>query len=343
MLRVGRRWMLQSSVGMAAWVLVGGCGLTPAAPRSKAPRRIGFVGSTAAQIRVGPFEEGLRGRGYLSGENIKVDYRWADTNEGLRAVAEDLVQQGAEVLVGAGGPPTTVAWEVSKSVPIVGVNFPVPSPYAASLAQTGTNVTGVVANVAGLGSKRLELLTQAMPSAKHIFVLWSGAREPVGAPGAQSSMARERQEMENAAPVLGVALQDLVLPSFTGSIDERLAAMFQVAVRDGAQAVAFVSDGVFDPYRERIVQLAFDTRLPAMYGQRDYADLGGLLAYGTSFPALYGQAAGYVDRILNGASPADLPVEQPTTFDFVINVGTAAALGLTIPPSVLQQATELIQ
>src|SRR5689334_7056759 len=129
MLRVGRRWMLQSSVGMAAWVLVGGCDLTPAAPRSKALRAVGFLGSTAAQIRVGPFEEGLRERGYLAGQNIRIDYRWADDNEGLPAVAEELVQQGVEVLVGAGGPPTGAAWEVTKGVPIVGVNFPVPSPF----------------------------------------------------------------------------------------------------------------------------------------------------------------------------------------------------------------------
>ena len=292
MQRVSRRWVLRVGVAMAASGLVSGCGLTPAAQRPKAPRRIGFLGSTGTQIRVAPFDEGLRGRGYVDGQNMRVDYRWADTPDGMRAAAEDLLQQGADVLVGAGGPPTSAAWAVTKTVPIVGVNFPVPSPYAPALARTGTNVTGVIGNVAGLGAKRLELLTQAVPSAQCIFVLWSGAREPAGAPGAQSSMARERQEMQDSAAALGVQLQDLEIPSFTGSIGERLGAMFEVAVRDGAQAVAFLSDAVFDPHRERIVQLASSTRLPAMYAVRDYADLDGLLAYGTSFPALYRQAAG---------------------------------------------------
>jgi putative ABC transport system substrate-binding protein len=302
-------------------------------------RRLGFVGSTGAQIRVAPFEEGLREWGYLEGQNVRTEHRWADTNEDLRAAITDLVDHGVEVLVTAGGAATGLAWAVTKNVPIVGVNFTVGSPFAPALARTGTNVTGVVGTVAGLGSKRLELLQQTIPSAARIAALWSGYRSTAGGGGGQSNMAREWQEISDAASALGVQLQDVELVRLNQSLE----AMFAAAVGDGAQAAVVLGDPVFDPHRARVVELAAITRLPSIYTQRDFTDLGGLLSYGTSFPALYRQAARFVDKILKGANAGDLPVEQPTTFDLVVNLKTAQALGLTIPPSVLQQASEIIQ
>jgi ABC-type uncharacterized transport system substrate-binding protein len=341
--QVGRRNFLRQSLTLASIGLLTGCRTPPRSEPRSSGRRIGFLGPTTAQNLVLSFQDGLRERGYVDGHDLVVEYRWADTTEGLRAATTELVQLGIEALVTAGGPATGEAWAVTKTVPIVGVNFPVPSPFAPSLSRGGTNVTGVIGNVVGLAGKRLDLLKQAVPSATRIAAFWTGDRTTPGGEVGQNGPARAWQETHEAAPALGVELLDLEVLSFSGSVDEILAVMFESAVRKGTQAAVVLPESRFEPYRSRIVQLAADNRLPAMYASRDFTVLGGLLTYTTSFTGLYRQAAEYVDRILRGTSVLDLPIEQPTTFDFVVNLVAARALGLIIPQVVLAQATEIIQ
>jgi putative tryptophan/tyrosine transport system substrate-binding protein len=187
-----RRPFLLGSLAVVGQSLLVVCGV-PLAETARAPRhsRIGFLGSTAAQSRLAPLQEGLWEHGYCEGETISIDSRWSDTNEGLRSAADDLVQSGAEVRVTAGGPATGFAWAVTKSVPIVGVNFTVPAPFASGFARTGTKVTGVVAHVSALGAKRLQLLKETVPSATRVALLWSGYRSTAGGGGGQSNMARD--------------------------------------------------------------------------------------------------------------------------------------------------------
>jgi putative ABC transport system substrate-binding protein len=302
----------------------------PAVPKTA---RIGYV-----SIRSGPadFEEAFRQRlhelGYVEGQNISIEYRWADLKpDRIPALAEELVRLKVDVIVSSGGAVTALAVKKAvRAIPVVFISGdPVRAGLVASLARPGGNLTGVSTFSRELNSKRLELLKEAMPGISRVAVLANLAGPFTGA---------NLKELEGAARALGVKLQVLGVRD-PQEIDEAFSAM----TRERAGALLVLSDAMFLPQRERIVGLAAKIRLPAMFEWREFAEAGGLLSYDTSLGDLYRQLATYVDKILKGAKPADLPVERPTRFELVINAKTAKALGLTIPPSLLLRADHVIQ
>ena len=234
-----------------------------------------------------------------------------------------------DVIVTTGTPPTRAAQRATKTIPIVMtiVGIPVPR-FAASYAKPGGNITGLSTQTRGLAGKRLELLKEAFPQVSRVAVLRDPAREVTGA---------NFRETEAAARVLGLQLQSV---KFTGANDlDALAAI----TRERAGALIILPVPGLTTLRGRIVELAAKSRLPAMYHRKDFAHAGGLMAYGPDYLDNFRRAATYVDKILKGAKPADLPVERPTKFNLVVNLKTAQQLGLTIPPSVLYRADKVIK
>jgi putative ABC transport system substrate-binding protein len=297
--------------------------------------RIGYV-----SLRSGPephdeaFRQGLRELGYVEGQNISVEYRWADWKpDRIPALAEELVRLKVDVIVSAGGGTVTVlaVKKATKTIPVVFVTGgdPVSTGLVASLARPGGNLTGVSFLTSELNAKRLELLKAAVPGVSRVAVL----ANPVN-PGTAGWL----KELEGAARALKVKLQVLEARD-PQAIDGAFAAM----KRERAGALLVRNDPMFFAQRERIVSLAAKSRLPGIFEWREFAEAGGLLSYGTSVADMYRRLASYVDKILKGAKPADLPVEQPTRFELVINAKTAKALGLTIPPSFVLRADHVIQ
>jgi putative ABC transport system substrate-binding protein len=297
--------------------------------------RIGYL-----SLRSGPehfeeaFRQGLRELGYVEGQNISVEYRWADWKpDRIPALAEELVRLKVDVIVSTGGG-TVTALAVKKAVKTIPVVFvsggdPVSAGLVASLDRPGGNLTGVSNLTSELNGKRLELLKQAVPGVSRVAVLVNPTRSTAGA---------VLKELEGAARTLKVKLQVLEARD-PEAIDGAFAAM----KRERADALLVANDPMFFGQRERIVGLAAKSRLPGIFEWREFAEAGGLLSYGTSVADAYRRLAGYVDKILKGAKPADLPVEQPTRFELVINLKTAKALGLTIPPSFVLRADHVIQ
>jgi putative ABC transport system substrate-binding protein len=296
--------------------------------------RIGYL-----SLRSGPshfdeaFRQGLRELGYVEGQNISVEYRWADWKpDRIPALAEELVRLKVDVIVSAGGGPTSRA--VGKAVKTIPVVFlmggdPVGTGLVASLARPGGNLTGVSLLTSELNAKRLELLKQAVPGVSRVAVLVNPTSPTAGA---------VLKELESAAQTLKVKLQVLEARD-PQAIDGAFAAM----KRERAGALLVANDPMFFAQRERIVGLAAKSRLPGIFEWREFAEAGGLLSYGTNVADMYRRLASYVDKILKGVKPADLPVEQPTRFELVINAKTAKALGLTIPPSFVFRADHVIQ
>jgi len=242
-----------------------------------------------------------------------------------------LVQIPVEVIVTAGTPPIRAAMQATRTIPIVMATSsdPVSAGLVASLAQPGGNVTGMTNVSSELSAKRLELLKEALPGVSRVAVLWNSI-DPI--------KQGEFRDTQFAARTLGLELQSLAVRS-----PDDFEQVFDLAARDRAGALLTFPDFLVNSRRRQVVDFATRHRLPAIYPLREYADDGGLAAYGPNLAHQFRRAATYVDKILKGAKPADLPIEQPTRFDFVINLKTAQALGLTIPQSVLNQATELIQ
>jgi len=277
----------------------------------------------------------LRELGWIEGRNLAVEYRWATGREDqLPALAAELVRLKVDVIVTLSTPATQAAKQATTTIPIVMtfVADPVGSGLVASLARPGGNVTGVSTLAAGLVAKRLDLLKSVVPGIKRAAVLW----EP-GVLG-EGAMQSIREETVAAARTLGVQVQFIAARR-----PEDLERAF-VSIRE-ARIIAFLvfPSPMFFEASRRIVALAAKNRLPGVYPWREGPKTGGLMSYATNFPDMYRRAATYVDKILKGAKPADLPVEQPTKFELVINLKTAKALGLTIPPSLLQRADEVIQ
>jgi putative ABC transport system substrate-binding protein len=265
----------------------------------------------------------------VEGQNVSIEPRYAeDRYERLPAVAAELVRLEVDVLV-TEGIAARAAKEATSTIPIVmaTVGDPVGSGLVASLAQPGGNATGFVLTSPGLSAKRLDLLKEAVPGLSRVAALW----DPTVGPASLS-------DTQAAAHSLGLELHVLEIRS-----PADLAGAFEVARSVQAHGLISLGGNLLINARRRIVDFAAAQRLPAMFPQREYTDDGGLLAYGPTVVNNYQRAAAYVDRILKGAKPADLPVEQPTRFDFVVNLKAARALGLTIPPSILLQATEVIQ
>jgi putative ABC transport system substrate-binding protein len=298
--------------------------------------RVGYLtaGSVTANPRVlEAFRQGLRELGWVEGQNLVIEYRSAEGRfDRLPELAAELVRLKVDVIVAAPTPGALAAKKATATVPIVGVSLtePVGVGLIASLARPGGNVTGVAYSVGtDIFGKDLALLKEVVPKVRRVAVL-SNPDGPV--------QPLTISNVKAAARSLGLELQ-LVEARGPGDFDRAFAAM----AKERVGALFVVTDPVFIPHRARLVSLAAKSRLPSIFTQRADVEAGGLLSYGPSFADMYRRAAAYVDKILKGARPADLPVEQPTKFELVINLKTAKALGLTIPPSLLQRADEVIQ
>jgi ABC-type uncharacterized transport system substrate-binding protein len=299
--------------------------------------RIGFLALNRAAAPHLPeaFLQGLRDLGYVEGRNVVIEFRDAEGKpERFQALAAELVALKIDVIVAANNLAALAAREATGTSPIVftGVGDPVSEGLVRSLARPGGNVTGLSLLSPELVGKRLELLKQAVPGVSRVAVLW----QPGG-----SGERTEKDTLkgaEIAARALGVRLH---IVEARGPADFDRA--FSDITRARAGALTVLPSTMFGAERRRLVDLAAKTRLPAVYSLREFVDAGGLMAYGANFADLFRRAATYVDKILKGAKPADLPVEQPTKFELVINLKTAKALDLTIPPSVLARADEVIQ
>jgi len=295
--------------------------------------RIGILSPVAAASTKAfdAFRDGLRELGYFDGANIKIEYRLAAWDYGrLPAMAADLVRLPVDVIVTDTTPAAQIARDATRTIPIVAATAgadPVATGLAVSLAHPGANLTGFTGAGAELSGKRLEILKEAVPSVLRAAVLRNPAM-PIST----------LQATEEAARTLGLELRTVEVAA-----PEDIPAGFEVAVGAGAEALVVLSDVMFFHERARIIALAARHRLPAIYEDRAYAVDGGLLSYGRDVSEQFRLAAGYVDKILKGAKPADLPIQQPTRFQLVVNLETAKALGLTIPPAILDLADEVIE
>jgi putative ABC transport system substrate-binding protein len=274
----------------------------------------------------------LRGLGYVEGRNILLEERWADgTSDRLPALAAELVRLNVDVIVTASTPAVQAAQQATKTVPIVMtlVSDPVASGVVASLARPGGNVTGLSLMHPEVSGKRLALLKEVIPKLSRVAVFWSPST---------ASYQLVLSETETAARALGVQLQPV-----EGRGPTDFDSGFSAIARERAGALVVLPDALFRNRQRRILDLAAKSRLPAMYWSRDFVEAGGLMAYGANLPDVFRQAANFVDRILKGAKPGDLPIEQPAKLELVINLKTAQALGLTIPPSLLLRADHVVQ
>ena len=297
--------------------------------------RIGLLGggsASAAAGRIDAFRQGLRDLGYVEGKTIVIEQMWAEGKlDRIPALAADLVRLKVDAIVSAGPTVTRACKDANITTPIV-MGFdddPVGSGLVASLARPGGNITGLSSLSPGLSAKQLELLKEIIPRLSRVAVLGSLIH-----PGTAQSL----KEMELTARAFKVQLHyfNVVEPN---TIDTA----FGAARKERADAVLVLTSVVTTTQREKIIDLAVKNRLPAIYFTAEWVEAGGLLAYGANFIDLFRRAAVYVDKILKGAKPADLPVEQPTKFELVINLKTAKALGLTIPQSVLSRADQVIE
>ncbi len=312
--------------------------LAPLAADAQLPAkvpRIGFLSSlspTDAAPYLDAFRQGLHELGYVEGQNIVIEYRFAEGRpERLPALAAELVRLKVDVIVATSPPAPEAAKQGTSTIPIVvaATGDPVAEGLVASIARPGGNITGLASMSPEVVGKQLELLKEVAPKVSRVAVLQN--------PSSHGHPPILRQA-EGPARALGVQLH--ILQARTpAEIDAAFAAMRG----QRAGGVLVLRDPLFIAQRTQIAALAAKSRLPAVYGNREYAEAGGLMAYGASGRHMFRRAATYVDKILKGAKPADLPVEQPTRFELVINLKTAKALGLTIPPSVLVRADQVIQ
>src|SRR6266436_6242029 len=301
---------------------------------AKVPR-VGFLGTaapSAVSARVEAFRQGLRELGYVEGKSILIEYRWAEGKlDRMPDLAAELVRLKVDVIMTPGPAATRPAKEATSTIPIVmGFdNDPVGNGFVASLARPGENITGLSTLAPEISGKQLELLKETVPKLSRVAVFGTSIN-----PG----NAQNLREVELAAKAFGVKLQYLDILS-----PKDIETAFRAASKGSADAVLIIAGPVFVLQRAQLVDLAEKARLPAMYPQTEYTEAGGLMYYGTNNPDLSRRAATYVDKILKGAKPADLPVEQPTKFEFIINLKAAKQIGLTIPPNVLARADKVIK
>jgi len=299
-------------------------------------RRIGYLESSSpspARLQLWEaFRQGLRELGYLEGKDIVFEPRFGEGNaDQIQRFAAELVELKVDILVTSGTPATEAAKQATRTIPIVMTQLadPVGSGLVASLGRPGGNVTGLSTQDADLGGKRLELLLQVVPRVSRLAQLVDETSTGTVLIG---------KGTKAAAASVGVQLQSLGVRD-KGELDRAFAAMKKAR----ADALIVESSSMLFAWRERLAELALTNRLPTMFAQRQYAEAGGLMAYSADFSDLYRRAATFVDKILKGAKAADLPIEQPTKWVFVINLKTAKALGLTIPPSLLARADQVIE
>jgi putative ABC transport system substrate-binding protein len=310
------------------------CSIAEAQQPAKVPR-IGYLGGTSPsslRARIEAFRQGLRDLGYVEGKNIVVEYRYAEGNlDRQPALTAELVRLKVNVIVTVGAGATRSAKETTNTIPIVMAqdSDPVGNGFVASLALPGGNVTGLATLSPEISGKRLELLKEIVPRLSRVAVLWTST-----GPGNTQYV----RETELAAGALKVRLQYVDVQD-TKDIE----VAFRGANKSRADAVLVLGGEVLNSHRRQIVDLAATSRLPATYNAPEFVEAGGLMTYGASITDMHRRAATYVDKILKGTKPADLPVEQPTKFEFIINLKAAKQIGLTIPPNVLARADKVIR
>jgi len=297
--------------------------------------RIGYllgVSLSASSTRTEAFRQGLRDFGYVEGKNIIIEWRSAEGKfDRLPALAAELVRLKVDVIVTAGPIPTRAAKEVTSTIPIIMTQDPDPvgNGFVASLARPGGNITGLSTLAPELSGKQLELLKEIIPKLTRVAVFGTSTR---------AGNARALKEIELAAGAFKVKLQYLDV------LDPKdIETAFQAATKGRAEAVLVLQSAVFFSQRTQIAELAIKSRLPAIYYTTEFVEAGGLMSYATSYTDLFRRAATYVDKILKGRTPSDLPVEQPMKFEFVVNLKAAKQIGLTIPPNVLVRADKVIR
>jgi putative ABC transport system substrate-binding protein len=308
--------------------------LAQAQQAGKIPRIGYLLGPSLSSLaaRIEAFRQGLRELGYVEGKNIVIEYRSAEGEiDRLPALAAELVRLKVDVIVTGGPAPTRSAREATITIPIVMAqdSDPVANGFVASLARPGGNITGLSTLAPEISGKRLELLKETVPRLSRVAVFGTS-----NYPGNAQSL----REVELVAGAFGVKLQYLDVLS-----PKDIETAFRAATKGRAQAVLTLNSPILLSQRAQIVELAVKSRLPVIFPQSEYVEDGGLMAYGTSITDLYRRAATYVDKILKGRTPADLPVEQPMKFEFIINLIAAKQIGLTVPPNVLVRADKVIR
>ena len=297
--------------------------------------RIGFLGNSTAALEanlVGPFREGLRDLGYVEGRNVLIEYRWAEGKyDRFPALIGELLALKVAVIVTAGTPATLAVKKATTSVPLVmlAVGDPVGTGIVPSLSHPGGNITGLTAISTEMDAKRLELLREVVPSVSYIALLWNA--------GSPLQVLAEKQ-VQAAAQVLRMRVLSLGVKT-----EEEIKSALAVMARERPDALLVLADRLLLHHRALIMDFATRHRLPGVHAYRELVEAGGLMSFGPSYAGMHKRAAYFVDRILKGAKPGDLPVERPLTFELVINLKVAKALGLTIPQSVLLRGTEIIQ
>jgi putative ABC transport system substrate-binding protein len=309
----------------------------PLAARAQQPAKVALIGflhygSPGPSLEVDAFRQGLRELGYVEGRNITIEYRFASGQvERMPELAAELVRLKPDVIVTPSTPTSLAAKQATSTIPIVitAVADAVGAGLVANFARPGGNITGLTSISAELGGKRLELLKQVAPKASRVAVLYNPA---------DPSNVLMLKELQASAPALGLSLQPLAVRG-PGEFEGAFAAM----VRERADALFGAAGALTFEHQKVIVALAAKSQIPAMWGHRQFVDAGGLMSYAVNYYDQCRRAASYVDQILKGASPADLPVQQPTKFEFIINLKTANALGFTVPPALLAVADEVIE
>jgi ABC-type uncharacterized transport system substrate-binding protein len=297
--------------------------------------RIGFLGNSTAALEanlVGPFREGLRDLGYVEGQNILIEYRWAEGEyERFPALTAELIALKVDVIVTAGTPASLAVKKVATSIPLVmvAVGDPVATGLVASFRRPGGNITGLTSISSEMEGKRLELLREVVPNISHIAVLWNAA-SPI--------QIIEEREVRAAAQISGMKMLSLGVRTV-----EEIEDALTTIVRERPGALLVLADRLFLHHRTRIMDFAAQRRLPGVHAYRELVEAGGLMSYGPSYADMHRRAASYVDRILKGSKPADLPVQAPVKFELVINLKAAKALGIEIPPMLLARANEVIE
>ena len=297
--------------------------------------RIGYLSPTSPSVsptRIKAFRQGLRELGYVEGKNIIIEYRYAERKfDRLPALAAELVRLKVDVIVTGGGVITRAAKEATVTIPIVMTNDsdPVASGFVASLARPGGNITGLSTFAPELSGKQLELLKETIPKLSRVAVFGT-SNNP--------DNAQVLREVELAAGAFGVKLQYLEVRE-----PKDIETVFRAASKGRADAALVLPSSIFNSHRTQVVELAVKSRLPAIYNHSQYVVDGGLMTYGASINDLDRRAATYVDKILRGRTPADLPVEQPMKFEFIVNLKAAKQIGLTVPPNVLVRADRVIR
>ena len=318
--------------------LIGGATAAwPFAARAEQPGkvpRLGYLGfgpASAYDTRLEALRAGLRDLGHVEGKNIIIEFRWADRVDQLPELAAELVRMKVDVIFANSSTLVEPARQATQTIPIVFSNHadPVGIGHVASLPRPGGNITGLSMLLTDLVAKELEILSEALPQAKRIGVLWNPTT-PSHTPAVRA--------VEDAAKTLGVRL--ILVPA---RVARDFDAAFGTMVQEGAAGFLVVPSPLSTSYRTKLAELALKNRLPAMYGHKDYVEAGGLMSYGADIVDLNRRAAAYIDKILKGATPGDLPVEQASKYQLVFNLKTAKALSFQIPPMLLARADEVIE